>query len=46
MKNQKITPDFLKEIAVLLGDNWQYNEIISSKEKYSGHYLSNTNQII
>ncbi len=46
MKSQKITPDFLKEIAIFLGDNWQYNEIISSNEKYSGHYLSNRNGLL
>lgn len=39
--NQKITVKILREIANKLGDNWRYHSILSDKERYRGHYLSN-----
>ncbi|PML45610.1 hypothetical protein BCT75_04295 [Vibrio lentus] len=39
--NQQITAELLIKIAQKLGDNWRYHSILSDKERYRGHYLSN-----
>ena len=39
--NQQITTEFLIKITPKLGDNWRYHSILSDKERYRGHYLSN-----